>query len=43
MIIPLHLALVVYWYLECCVQLWAFHYNRDIEALECVQRRATEL
>jgi len=40
--LPVYSGLV--WpYLKCWVKFWAPHYRKDMEALECVQRRAAEL
>ena len=42
MILPLYFALMRS-HLEYCIQMWSLQYRRDIDLLECIQRRATKI
>ena len=41
-ILPLY-SMLVRPHLDCCVQMWSSLYRRDMDLLECVQRKATKM
>lgn len=42
MVAPCYLAMVKP-HLKYCVYFWAYHYKKDIELMECIQRKAVKL